>query len=222
MIVRYLLLILVIYVFVAGCMPPDPVATIDLSGRCEEIIHPALLNVPFDELALGREQAEEWILTQFPTATVQTTSSSESGITENSFYWSEGDKGFALVLLQKAKYLSQTSKQYPTLGAILHCYGDPMYYTLEPNVPIGPGTFGYLFDIYYPNNGFRFRGSTWEATVAQRYDATSVMNGDIIVMPIGAIEEIIPNVSSTEDHGQIIRSLLQEWPDDFTEIVLEE
>lgn len=66
---RYLLVIIFVGSLLTGCMPPEQFVVLEPSAPCEEILHPALLNVPFDELAQGREQTEEWIITNFPTVT---------------------------------------------------------------------------------------------------------------------------------------------------------
>jgi hypothetical protein len=219
---RYLLVVVFVCSLLTGCVAQAPFVVLEPSAPCEEILHPALLNVPFDELAQGQEQTEGWIITQFPTATVQSIlTSNEQSIR---FGWSEGDKDFGLFFAPALgiEYINQVSKQSPTLGMILDCFGDPQYYTLDTHAPIFPGRTGYLFDIYYTDLGLSFRGSTLEATVAQRYDSTSVMNGDVLIMPVGTIEDMIPNLRSTEEGRQELLSMILEWPKDFTAIVPDE
>jgi hypothetical protein len=38
---------------------------------CSDIVHPALLSIPFKQMRQGQEDAERWILTEFPTTTIK-------------------------------------------------------------------------------------------------------------------------------------------------------
>lgn len=219
----YLLAIMVTFMFITGCVPIEPIVTLDRSTQCERIISPALLQVPFEELRQGQKQAESWIITQFPTATVEF-ELSELGGRDNIgwFYWSENEKHFVLSLMPSYRLIEQSSEQYPTLGHVLRCFGKPKYYSLT-RTPIGGGPIGVRLELWYPNHGIRFRSETWGLTEIRRYDTESAIRGDVVIMPIGTVEDMLRNWGAgSEEYVQDQLALLRDWPDDVTEIVLEE
>ena len=220
--IRYLLAMLLISLSATGCVPQEPVVTLDPSTQCEQIIHPVLLSVPFEGLAQGQEKAESWIITQFPTATVEFEPSELSGGDDIGwFYWSENEKHFVLSLMQSYRLIEQSSEQYPTLGQILRCFGEPEYFSLT-RTPIGGEAIGVRLELWYPDRGIRFRSETWGLTEIRRYDAESVMRGDVVIMPAGTAEEMLRNWGAgSEEYVQEQLALLQKWPDNFTELVLE-
>ena len=213
---------IVVCLFTTNCVPQKPVVTLGPSAPCQEIIHPALLSVPFDELVQGRDDVEEWILAQFPTATVAFDPTRGGLGAIGQFSWSEGAKGFTLFLSESSRLIQQTSEQYPTLGHILRCYGDPAYYTLEEDVPVGGSVLGNRLELWYPGFWFKFQSDTWGPNKPSRYDVTSPIRGRIAIMPVGTIEEVISNWRSDEAYIQVQLELLREWPDDFTELVVKE
>jgi hypothetical protein len=219
-------MILLILVFTASCVThvqQEPMATLSPSAPCEQIVHPALLDVPFQDLTQGREETEKWILAQFPTATVTFEPSPHNSAGEiGQWSWTEGDKGFFLVLALGARYLKQFSEQHPTIGAVLRCYGDPQYYTLEWGVPVGGDVNGNRLELLYPAQGLRFRSVSWGSSVTDRYDIGFAMNDAIVFTPKGTVEEMYQNSGFSAEYIDERLTLLQEWPRHFTAFVREE
>ena len=139
------------------------------------------------------------------------------------FIWSEGKKDFALYLIEEIRYIHQVSQEYPLLGDILRCYGDPEYFTLE-EAPMGIEArgIGVRLELWYPDRGLKFQGETWGSNEIRRYNAESPIIGLIMVRPPDTIEEMIRNgQEGADEYVKERMALLQEWPDEFTELVLE-
>jgi hypothetical protein len=216
----HLVVMLTISILIAGCIPP-PVATF---VPCDEILHPAMLSVPFEELAKGQQATEEWILTQFPTATVEFDSYGTGPGDVGRFYWSEGDKGFTLHLYSTYHYIDQQelSAKRPELGQILQCYGDPEYYTLQVHTPIGGSMLGTRLWLWYPVLGVRFETAS-PGRPADHIDADYPIIGRTTIVPPGTVEEMLRNgIPYGEEFIQEQLALLQEWPENFTEFEVEE
>lgn len=212
---------IVILMLITGCIPLNPVVRYSDLTPCDDIIYPSLLDVPFNELAQKYEIAEMWILTEFPTATVTfdgegLTSSEEIGI----FSWSANGKGFRLKLTSPFTTLNQISSIHPTIGQLIQCYGEPNYYTLEQDVPIGAGLFGNLLELWYTNLGLQIQTATTPRE-ARYYDVNTIMAGPIVVTPPGSVEEMFRNAGPIpNEYVEAKLSALHEWPEDFIRIPL--
>jgi hypothetical protein len=182
---------------------------------CDDIVHPALLSVPFENFEEGQETVENWTITNFPTTTVAHRDSAVYG-------WSSGEQDFILSLGPSSGSIVQTSKKQPTIGAILSCYGDPDFYTLEETA-LSAHAYGVRFTMWYLERGLIFRTESYGTNETRRFDAASLMGDRITVVPPGTAEEMIRNgVAQIDEYVNRWLGLLQEWPGDFTELVLEE
>jgi hypothetical protein len=229
MMLRLLVVLIVAPIFISSCTA-DGLVTLPPDAPCEAILHSALLSVPFDEIAQGQEEANQWIVSEFPTATVEFTAWEPSGDGNiGLFRWSQDDKAFELYLLSTNRYLTQLqlpnrfSSRYPTLRHILRCFGTPEYYILEVGVPIGGATLGTILQLWYPDRGIRFMDVSQQYKPPVRYTADSPITAAITITPPGSMEEMLRNISpGAEQRIQQQLAVLKKWPENFTELVVKE
>lgn len=221
---RLLLVVLVISHFIVGCAQIRPVTILDPTAPCDQIVHPALLTLPYEELAKGRKETEEWILTQFPTSTVEFQSTQGNTVGDNGWFtWSENHRDFTLTNLPGVVKVEQGFEQHATLGDVLSCYGDPTYYILEWDVRVSVEAEGDILALLYPDRGLYIWTILWGVTRPHRFDATSVISGPVWVSPAGTVDVLL-RAWYIDDEEEIQRqlALLQEWPENFTKFVSEQ
>lgn len=206
--------------FVAGCITSRPVAVLDSAASCNEIVHPALLVVPFADLSQGQSQTEIWIVTTFPTSTVtyEPSVSTYPG-SVGQFYWFLEEMRFSLVQEANFQHITQLSEQHPTLGQILHCYGAPNYYTLEKDTPLGGESIGSRLELWYTEQGLILEYARHGSDSEAGYDNNSIMVGRVIVTPPGSVEEMIRNQGSLpETYIDRKLALTKGWPENLAEL----
>lgn len=220
---QYLFVVMFIVFSVTGCAAQQgPIVTIDPAAPCEEIVPSSLLTVPFDDLAEGREQTEEWILTQFPTSTVNFEAIQTNGATKRERYsWWAGDKLVTLFLGDEALYARHIYKRFPTLGHVIRCFGKPTYYILASTYIGGEVPSGVLLELWYLDQGLYFDSVTWGRSEIRRYDVNSPLVGQVKVMPAGTVEQMRQQGNiSTEMYINKAQAVPKKWPDNFTALVL--
>lgn len=221
---RRLLIGIFLAVLIAGCYDQRPVVLLDPAAPCEEIVDPILLSVPFDEVAQGREQAEEWIVTQFPTATVNFEPSQTRGEDEiGRFAWLIDAEWVSLILQDGNRFILHLFERSPTLGQVIRCFGKPEYYNLGDATIGGEVPSAVLLRLWYPDRGLFFESETWGSRAIREYDVNSPLIGQVRIMPPGTVEEmakwggIYAQRYITEEGA-----LLRKWPEHFTKLGLQE
>jgi hypothetical protein len=142
----------------------------------------------------------------------------------DAYGWGYGETDFILSLERNGGHVRVYSNQDPTIGDLLRCYGDPEYYVLKRGSP--SHFFNWVFmTIYYPNHGLIFpdHDAGWRASL--RYCTTSVLRHASIVPPGTPEEMLVDLLEGYDDNPELLAEELadlKEWPDDFTEVVLDE
>lgn len=217
------LIVMMVSILLISCTTPT--RTLDPAAPCDAILKPALLSVPFDTFVPEGPETEAWILTTFPTATVQyrTRNTVDGELYSEEFTWSEGDKYYTLNLRPVGRYIKQRTMglPQPTLGHILRCFSEPAYYLPEVDVPVGGSYIGTLFSVWYPDLGISFQDVNIGSTGPFRYTSRSPMGLELYITPIGSLEEMLQNFDDgTGEYVKLMSPLFQKWPDNFTEIVV--
>lgn len=184
--------------------------------RCEDVLHPAVWSVPFDELEAG--SVEDWIRMKFPGADLVPNGPAD-------FSWSADGKGFHSHFDPTYRYIEhyptddypgdlQPHEQGPTVADVLRCFGSPDLYAVRD---IPSEVWQVQFSMWYLNRGFVFgTAESKRLFVPNRFSLTSRLRDPVLIVPPGSAEQMEQSGWTTDP--EIVMAVLADlkpWPDDF-------
>jgi hypothetical protein len=190
-------------------------ASTQTNMKCEDVLHPALSSVSFNELESGK--VEGWINSHFPGADLLRNDATD-------FAWGFDTKGFAAHLDPTSRYIAQyltdfstgdsePAEQQPTVADILRCFGEPDLYALQ-DIPAEVPQIG--FSMWYLDRGLIFQTTESKGFIPKRYDLTSRLNGPFLAVPPGSAEEMTANWLTTDPAAiAALMAELKPWPENF-------
>ncbi len=208
-ILRFVLVVGSVFVF-AGCGPKTQEAM-----QCEDVLHPALWSVPFDQL--DASNAEEWIAAHFPGATII-----HDGV--GAFAWGSNEKDFNAYFNSTYRYFAQypggrlyinpkSTDPEPTVADVLRCFGRPELYAVRD---IPAESMQIKFSMWYLSRGLIFETVESKGFIPKKFNLTSMLHGPLLAVPSGSAEQMASSWWTTDP--EYIASLmadLKPWPKDF-------
>lgn len=184
--------------------------------KCEDVLHPALWSVPFNELETS--SVEDWIRMQFPSADLAPNGPAD-------FSWSADGKGFSshldptyrwIVQYPTADYPGdlQPHEQGPTVADVLRCFGKPNLYAVRD---IPAEVWQVQFSMWYLNRGLVFEATEPKRLfIPNKFSLTSRLRDPVVILPPGSAEQMEKS-GWTTDPKYVIPVLedLKPWPENF-------
>lgn len=158
---------------------------------CEDVLHPVLWSVPFDEL--DADNVEAWIAAQFPGAAIISDG-------PGAFAWGANGKDFKTFFDADAsyRYLAQypggrlelsanSSGPPPTVTDIVRCFGPPDLYAVQS---IPSEVWQVRFSLWYLSRGLIFQTQEDKGTLPKKFSLASPLEGPFLVVPPGSPEQM--------------------------------
>ncbi|MFN8465372.1 MAG: hypothetical protein U0X20_07470 [Caldilineaceae bacterium] len=182
---------------------------------CEDVLHPALSSVSFNELESA--SVDNWITSHFPGAV---TIHNGAG----SYAWGSGGKDFNAFFDHTSRYLAQfpggrlnispkSTEPLPTIADVLRCFGKPDLYALQ-DIPAEVPEVG--FSMWYLHRGLIFQTVESKGLIPRKFDLTSRLRGPFLAVPPGSPEQMAASWW-TADPDYIARLMadMKPWPENF-------